>query len=260
MARRFGFANYFALNVGNHDHQGNPTHGSCRDPRTDGGLGGYGGTAPCKASSYFEPASGFWIVDPATKLIGNSIGGCQGFGHAYWYVPPTNAGDSGKPGLADLKFMSIGEFRNNRAHSCYSGLYAEPEDTVVSEQLLPHCRQARRRFGVQRDRRADGHADARPRHMAASELLGRQERAPRDQPRFRVARHRRRRRRRHAGQLGSARGLGVGWNQSQQCRSVWPMSVPWKNRACRAPQQLQSGPGNLILPLLDNGRFTRSRS
>ena len=138
LARPFGFGNYFALNVGNHDHQGNPTHGSCRDPRPDGGLGGYGGPTPCKASSYFEPASGFWIVNPATKLIGNSIGGCQGVGRAYWYVPPTTPGDSGKPDLVNLKFKPIGEFRNNRAHSCYSGLYAEPEDTVVSEQLLPH--------------------------------------------------------------------------------------------------------------------------
>ena len=139
MARHFGFANYFALNVGNHDHQGNPTHGSCRDPRPDGGLGGYSGTIPCKANSYFEPASGFWIVNPATNLIGNSIGGCQGVGRAYWYVPPTTPGDSGKPDLVNLKFKPIGEFKNNRAHSCYSGLYAEPEDTVVSEQLLPHA-------------------------------------------------------------------------------------------------------------------------
>ena len=37
---------------------------------------------------YYEPASGFWIVNPGTKLIGNSIGGCQGVGRAYWYVPP----------------------------------------------------------------------------------------------------------------------------------------------------------------------------
>jgi hypothetical protein len=136
MARQYGFANYFALNVGNHDHQQNPTHGSCRAPLPNGGLGG--GAIPCAANLYFEPASGFWIVNPATKLIGNSIGGCQGVGRAYWYVPPTTPGDSGKPELVDLKFKPIGEFRNNRAHSCYSGLYAEPEDTVVSEQLLPH--------------------------------------------------------------------------------------------------------------------------
>jgi hypothetical protein len=102
----------------------------------NGGLGG--GASPCKANLYFEPASGFWIINPSTKLIGNSIGGCQGVGRAYWYVPPTTPGDSGKPDLVNLKFKPIGEFRNNRAHACYSGLYAEPEDTVVSEQLLPH--------------------------------------------------------------------------------------------------------------------------
>jgi hypothetical protein len=138
LARRYGFGNYFGFNVGNHDHQNNPTHGSCRTPLPNGGLGGYGGTSPCLAKYYFEPPTGFWIVNPATNLIGNSIGGCQGVGRAYWYVPPTTPGDSGKPDLVNLKFRPTGTFQNNRAHSCYSGLYAEPEDTVVSEQLLPH--------------------------------------------------------------------------------------------------------------------------
>ena len=133
--------NYFALNVANHDNQLNPTHGSCRTPKADGGL--EGGTEPT-AQTRVRPtttmnrpaASGSSIR--ATKLIGNSIGGCQGAGRAYWFVPPKTAGNSGKPQLADLKFKPIGTFRNNRAHSCYAGLYAEPENDIFSEQLLPH--------------------------------------------------------------------------------------------------------------------------
>ena len=142
MARLFGPGeNYFGLNVANHDNQLNPTHGACRDPLPTGDLsaGWYpsqGNT--CKPSQYSEPASGFWIVNPATKLIGNSIGGCQGVGRAYWYVPPTTASNTGKPDLVNLKFKPIGEFRNNRAHSCYAGLYVEPENFVASEQLQPH--------------------------------------------------------------------------------------------------------------------------
>jgi hypothetical protein len=138
MARASGYGeNYFALNVPNYDNQANPTHGFCLDPRPDGGLGNP--RAPkCDPRSYYEPASGFWIINPGTKLIGNSIGGCQGAGRAYWYVPPPNAGDTGKNELGNLKFKPIGEFRNNRAHSCYAGLYAEPENNVASEQLFPH--------------------------------------------------------------------------------------------------------------------------
>ena len=37
---------------------------------------------------YLEPPLGFWIVNPSAKLNGNSIGGCQGEGKGYWYVPP----------------------------------------------------------------------------------------------------------------------------------------------------------------------------
>jgi hypothetical protein len=128
MARRYGFANYFALNVENHDNQNNPTHGSCRTPLPSGELKA-GTPPPCSPSQYYEPASGFWIINPSAKLIGNSIGGCQGVGRAYWYVPPkTN----------NLKFKPVGLFKNNRGHSCYAGLYAEPENDVASDQLQPH--------------------------------------------------------------------------------------------------------------------------
>ena len=142
VARIEDFKSYRAFNVSNHDDQANPTHGACRKVELNGGLGGLPAgqdpNKPCPASNYFEPPSGFWIINPGTKLIGNSIGGCQGVGRAYWFVPPTNPGKTGKPELALLKYRQIGEFKNNRAHSCYAGLYAEPEDTVVSEQLFPH--------------------------------------------------------------------------------------------------------------------------
>jgi G8 domain len=63
---------------------------------------------------YFEPSSGFWITHPTINLIGNSIGGCQGAGKGYWYLAnPAN------------QYAHLGRFRNNRAHGCFSGLYAE---------------------------------------------------------------------------------------------------------------------------------------
>ena len=80
--------NYNGFNVPNTDKQDNPTHGTCWTVRQDGGLQG-GTEPPCTgAQSYVEPASGFWIINPATNLIGNSIAGCQGVGRGYWYVPP----------------------------------------------------------------------------------------------------------------------------------------------------------------------------
>src|SRR5690606_12293551 len=45
--------------------------------------------------------------------------------------------DAGVP--ADLTLLShrpIGTFKNNRVHGCYSGLYAEPEFGVFSDQLI----------------------------------------------------------------------------------------------------------------------------
>ena len=141
MAREAGFgADFFAFNVGNHDHQFNPTHGSCRDPLANGGLGG--GVLPCKASSYFEPASGFWIIQSGHEFDpGNSIGGCQGVGRGmYWYVPlfdnarRQRKARSGQPQIqADRRvpqqpgaFLLLGPLRGTRRH------------VGPRMQLLPH--------------------------------------------------------------------------------------------------------------------------
>jgi hypothetical protein len=133
-------AGYNALNVENHDNQANPTHGVCATALEPTGKFALGPT-PCTPDKYFEPASGFWIINPGTKLIGNSIGGCQGVGRAYWYVPPKHNPNMSEL-LNNLQFkpigeFGIGEFKNNRAHGCYAGLYTENAE-IISEQLFPH--------------------------------------------------------------------------------------------------------------------------
>ncbi len=129
---------YDGFNIPNTDNQFGPVHGGCARPLESGGLDIFDKTpdqiAQKKTCSdidpravYFEPSSGFWITNPDTVLVNNSIGGCQGVGRGYWYLP-TN----------ENKFNRVGFFRNNRVHSCYSGLYAEPEYHVISQQLFPH--------------------------------------------------------------------------------------------------------------------------
>jgi len=124
---------YDGFNISNYDAQSNPTHGSCYLVQQDGGMvfpEGNGQFTPCGAGLvYAEPASGFWIINPSATLEGNSIGGCQGVGRGYWYVPPG--------GESKLKFKLLGGFSNNRVHGCYAGLYAEPEFGVRSEQIFP---------------------------------------------------------------------------------------------------------------------------
>jgi hypothetical protein len=131
LARTVNF-NYNGFNIPNTDKQDNPTHGTCWTVRQDGGLQG-GSDPPCTPGQlYTEPASGFWIINPGTNLVGNSVAGCQGVGRGYWYVPP-------KDGAPDaLKFKPLGAFKNNRAHGCYAGVYAEDEYSVRSDQLFPH--------------------------------------------------------------------------------------------------------------------------
>src|SRR5205823_5240056 len=45
-------------------------------------------SGPGSGTIYFEPPSGFWLLNPSAKLLNNSIAGCQDTGAAYWYVTP----------------------------------------------------------------------------------------------------------------------------------------------------------------------------
>lgn len=140
------FNGYDGFNVPNTDAQDNPVRGVCANPRpgNEGLIQGQNPFTPphpgaCSGNEiYIEPPTGFWIIDPGTDLIGNSIGGCQDVGRGYWYVPPKNRPDAGVPAaLRDLSLKPLGTFKNNRVHSCYSGLYGEEEFGVFSEQLFP---------------------------------------------------------------------------------------------------------------------------
>jgi hypothetical protein len=94
---------------------------------------------PCASGTiYNEPPTGFWITNPSIKLRNNSIGGCQGEGKGYWYVPALTGPN------VPAKFIPIGnypneplrgEFVNNRVHGCYSGLYTDNED-IEAESLF----------------------------------------------------------------------------------------------------------------------------
>lgn len=143
---------YDGLNIRNTDNRASPTHGGCYrpDPGRPGtvlDVGGNDQVVNCKDGEiYAEPATGFWIVNPATVMEGNSIGGCQGMGKGYWYVPPKNIGaiigPDGKtilvPGTDYLeKFHPVGAFNNNRVHACYDGLFGEGEQGTSSEQPQP---------------------------------------------------------------------------------------------------------------------------
>jgi hypothetical protein len=145
LANAPGFG-YVGFRVPNTDAQNNPTHGGCMGPRDDGGLVLLNPVPPCAAGQWYtEPASGFWIINPGTELVGNSIGGCQGAGRGIWWVPPSCAGTfcgsdpSIKSLLMNLKFEPLGKIKNNRVHGCFAGLYDEPEGVIAStEQLFPH--------------------------------------------------------------------------------------------------------------------------
>ncbi len=80
---------------------------------------------------YFEPPSGFWLLNPSGKLTGNSIAGCQDTGAAYWYESPQDANVNGVQYIPigtnyqTLGATKYGIFQNNRGHSCYRGLLDE---------------------------------------------------------------------------------------------------------------------------------------
>jgi len=145
---------YDGFRVPNTDAQDNPVHGACTEVNAQGEAFLVEGVPPCTSTQFYnEPASGFWVIHPGTELTGNSIGGCQGAGRAYWYVAPTCANRRDKPTesfcdgkyasiktlLQDLKFEPVGKFENNRAHSCFAAIYNETDGKFVnSEQLFPH--------------------------------------------------------------------------------------------------------------------------
>jgi hypothetical protein len=136
---------YDGFNIPDTDNRTSGTHGSCEqltNADTPSGNGGYVGQAlpPCNKTFpvYIEPASGFWIQNPGTALINNAIGGCQGVGRAYWWVPP-GPPIQVKGKNVFLGFAEPGTFMNNRGHSCYAGFYGESEYSVVSQVLTPHA-------------------------------------------------------------------------------------------------------------------------
>lgn len=143
LARREGY-HYDGFNIPNTDNQRNPTHGKCQLADATGGFGRalepYSPAHPkaCQPGEFYtEPASGFWITNPTTELIGNAIGGCQGVGRGIWWVtPPQPIEVNGV--VRDLKFSPLGAFFDNRAHACYAGFYGEEEYSVVSTVLVPH--------------------------------------------------------------------------------------------------------------------------
>jgi hypothetical protein len=148
-----------AFKIPDHGNQNAPTVGSCmefgsKDSLDNGSFVPAMKTVPpCNSGDYYyEPASGFWIVNPSAKLTGNSIGGCQGEGKGYWYVPPTRNDPDLSPSenaeLQKKKFIPIGTYKgvgdlhgtfvNNRAHGCDSGLYSGDNQDINAEALQPY--------------------------------------------------------------------------------------------------------------------------
>ncbi|MDO8430827.1 MAG: hypothetical protein Q7S58_00305 [Candidatus Binatus sp.] len=138
-----------AFKIRDTDDPSNGTAGQCfkfGDPNgADNGsfLPADPSTPPCKSTDYYlEPPSGFWIVNPSAKLSANSIGGCQGEGKGYWYVPPSRGP------LGSKKFIPVGtyaglgdphgEFTDNRVHGCDSGLYSGDQQDITAEALQPY--------------------------------------------------------------------------------------------------------------------------
>ncbi len=127
------------FNIFNADSQTNPSHGVCGQVNADGKINIVSAPAAGCYPPYvwFEPPSGFWIVNPSAKLVGNSIAGCQDTGKAYWYVPPPDGS------VNAVKWIPIGPtypgthgvFQSNRGAACYQGLYDE-NDIIVSESLF----------------------------------------------------------------------------------------------------------------------------
>ena len=156
--------NYDGFRIPDTDNQENGTAGQCfkfypKDININGALQpddnpGKGPTPPCRPGAiYAEPPTGFWIVNPSAILTGNSIGGCQGEGKGYWYVPPARrqlddhdnqTNDHTAVSLipvgsyAKLNGTLHGQFTNNRVHGCYSGLYSGDSEDITAGALTPY--------------------------------------------------------------------------------------------------------------------------
>ena len=223
--------NYDGFNVPNTDATDNPVHGWCYrpDPGRNGGLVA-SDRPPCNPDAikfplrakevYFEPPSGFWIINPKTTLIGNSIGGCQGVGRAYWYVTPDPVNTS-RNDLKNLRWTPINKFSDNRAHGCYSGLYAESEFDVQSTQLFPR-NPAEEGGTVEAPavRRVHGHAQPRSGRVGPPGLGRSHQRAFGHQQAQRQPGHHGRHRRQRAGRVVAALGIRVGGSQPEQRRPL----------------------------------------
>ncbi len=139
---------YDGFRVPDTDDPSNGTVGSCfmfgnKDTPDNGAFILAKAVPPCdKGQIYIEPATGFWIVNPSAKLHGNSIGGCQGEGKGYWYVPPFRGSFTNKAFIPVGTYSTIGnthgEFTNNRAHGCDSGLYSGDQQDINAAALLPY--------------------------------------------------------------------------------------------------------------------------
>jgi len=114
---------YDGFNIPNWDTRTNDVHGVC--------YNSWGVAQACESGKafplYFEPPSGFWLTNPTTNLIGNSIGGCQGSGRGIWYLP--TAKNFNQP---------IGTFKDNYVHACDNGLDTAADVGINSQNLAPH--------------------------------------------------------------------------------------------------------------------------
>jgi hypothetical protein len=89
-------------------------------------------------------ASGFYVSNVQNAFTGNSIGGCQGQGRGFWYLPvnngtcnPQTVAEASTPLLSGLA-PDAGSFANNRAHACYTGLDTAA-DAGTNKVTLSSC-------------------------------------------------------------------------------------------------------------------------
>ncbi len=127
---------YDGFNIPDTDNQSQNTHGSCFTYGANGILTG-ASAPPCTPGTniYAEPATGFWIQNPDTNLIGDAIGGCQGVGNGFWWVTPpiTPEKITVNNTNVDLRYQPLGTVENDRASACYSGFI---NDASVGNVLL----------------------------------------------------------------------------------------------------------------------------